>query len=49
MQDRAKGAIGGMAAKVMGDREEEEEEMRVRHDNGKTKQRSAEIDIRRDA
>ncbi|KAL8995149.1 MAG: hypothetical protein Q9169_005058 [Polycauliona sp. 2 TL-2023] len=48
VQDRVKGAVGGMAAGVTGDREKEEE-MRMKHDDAKTKQRSAEADIQKQA
>ena len=48
VQDRVKGAVGGMAAGVTGDREKEEE-MRMKHDDAKTKQRSAEMDIQKQA
>ncbi|KAL8950785.1 MAG: hypothetical protein Q9222_003192 [Ikaeria aurantiellina] len=48
VQDRVKGAAGGMMAGVMGDREKEEE-MRVKHDDAKTLQRSAEADMQRQA
>ncbi|KAL8759122.1 MAG: hypothetical protein Q9199_001004 [Rusavskia elegans] len=48
VSDRVKGAVGGMAAGVTGDREKEEE-MRMKHDDAKTKQRSAEADIQKQA
>ncbi|KAI4273837.1 MAG: hypothetical protein LQ337_004367 [Flavoplaca oasis] len=48
VQDRVKGAVGGMAAGITGDREKEEE-MRMKHDDAKTKQRSAEADIQKQA
>ncbi|KAL8740288.1 MAG: hypothetical protein Q9184_008512 [Pyrenodesmia sp. 2 TL-2023] len=48
IQERVKGAAGGMVAGVTGDREKEEE-MRMRHDDAKTKQRSAEADIAKQA
>ncbi|KAL8890622.1 MAG: hypothetical protein Q9215_002268 [Flavoplaca cf. flavocitrina] len=48
VQDRVKGAVGGMAAGITGDREKEEE-MRMKHDDAKTKQRSAEMDIQKQA
>ncbi|KAL8841511.1 MAG: hypothetical protein Q9170_000894 [Blastenia crenularia] len=48
VQDRVKGAAGGMVAGVTGDREKEEE-MRRKHDDAKTKQRSAEADIQKQA
>ncbi|KAI4211106.1 MAG: hypothetical protein LQ351_006114 [Letrouitia transgressa] len=43
-QERLKGAVGGAFAGLTGDREKEEE-MRIKHDDAKTKQRSAEVDI----
>ncbi|KAI4192123.1 MAG: hypothetical protein LQ346_004469 [Caloplaca aetnensis] len=48
VQERVKGAAGGMLAGVTGDREKEEE-MRMRHDDAKTKQRSAEADMAKQA
>ncbi|KAL8978690.1 MAG: hypothetical protein Q9205_005789 [Flavoplaca limonia] len=39
VEDRVKGAVGGMAAGITGDREKEEE-MRMKHDDAKTKQRN---------
>lgn len=48
MQDRVKGAAGGMMAGLTGDREKEDE-MRMKHDDAKTKQRSAEADIQKQA
>ncbi|KAL8770661.1 MAG: hypothetical protein Q9209_003729 [Squamulea sp. 1 TL-2023] len=48
VQDRVKGTVGGIAASITGDREKEEE-MRMKHDDAKTKQRSAEADIQKQA
>lgn len=48
VQDRVKGAAGGMVAGITGDREKEEEMRRI-HDDAKTKQRSAEADIQKQA
>ena len=42
--DRFKGGVQGAVAGVVGDREAEER-ARTRHDDGKTAQRSAEMDI----
>ena len=44
--DRAKGAAGGIVAGITGDREKQEREQ-MRHDDGKTLQRSAEADIQK--
>ncbi|KAI9823749.1 MAG: hypothetical protein M1832_002306 [Thelocarpon impressellum] len=46
--DRAKGAVGGVVAGVTGDREGQER-YRAQHDIGKTQERSAEMDIQRQA
>ncbi|KAL8733893.1 MAG: hypothetical protein Q9166_001881 [cf. Caloplaca sp. 2 TL-2023] len=48
VQDRVKGTLGGIGASITGDREKEEE-MRMKHDDAKTKQRSAEADIQKQA
>ncbi|KAL8866949.1 MAG: hypothetical protein Q9174_005977 [Haloplaca sp. 1 TL-2023] len=48
VQDRIKGTMGGIGAAITGDREKEEE-MRLKHDDAKTKQRSAEADIQKQA
>ncbi|KAI4191450.1 MAG: hypothetical protein L6R41_000101 [Letrouitia leprolyta] len=48
VQDRVKGAAGGIVAGITGDREKEEE-MRLKHDDAKTKQRSAEAAIQKQA
>ncbi|KAI4288607.1 MAG: hypothetical protein L6R35_002133 [Caloplaca aegaea] len=48
VQDRVKGAAGGMVAGITGDREKEEEMRRI-HEDAKTKQRSAEADIQKQA
>ncbi|KAJ5220246.1 hypothetical protein N7468_009450 [Penicillium chermesinum] len=44
LQDRAEGTLGGIAAAVAGDREQEEKYRDI-HDEGKTRQRGAEADI----
>lgn len=44
LQDRAQGTIGGIAAAVTGDREQEKK-FQDMHDEGKTRQRGAEADI----
>ena len=44
--DRVKGAAGGIMAGITGDREKQEREQ-IRHDDGKTLQRSAEADIQK--
>ncbi|KAL8705900.1 MAG: hypothetical protein Q9201_000998 [Fulgogasparrea decipioides] len=48
VQDRIKGTLGGIGASITGDREKEEE-YRIKHDDAKTKQRSAEADMRKQA
>ncbi|KAL8745980.1 MAG: hypothetical protein Q9190_001945 [Brigantiaea leucoxantha] len=48
IQDRVKGTVGGAFAGLTGDREKEEE-MRMKHDDAKVKQRSAEADIQKAA
>ena len=44
IQDRAQGAVGGIAAAVSGNREDEEK-FREMHDEGKVRQRGAEADM----
>ncbi|KAL8806518.1 MAG: hypothetical protein Q9182_001301 [Xanthomendoza sp. 2 TL-2023] len=48
VKDRVQGTLGGIGASVTGDREKEEE-MRLKHDDAKTKQRSAEADMQKQA
>lgn len=48
MQDRVKGAVGGAAAGLTGDRAKQEK-YQMQHDNGKTQLRSAEHDIKKQA
>lgn len=47
VQDRVGGAVGGIVKGLTGDKEGERAE-RLRHDDGKTAQKSAERDILRD-
>ena len=47
VQDRVGGAVGGIAKGLVGDKEGEKA-ARLRHDDGKTAQKSAERDILRD-
>lgn len=46
VKDRAQGALGGMAAGITGDREEQKK-YEAQHDIGKTLQRGAESDIQK--
>ncbi|KAI4098875.1 MAG: hypothetical protein L6R37_006268 [Teloschistes peruensis] len=48
IQDRITGTLGGIGASITGDRAKEEE-FRLKHDDAKTKQRSAEADIQKQA
>ncbi|KAL8666759.1 MAG: hypothetical protein Q9202_001297 [Teloschistes flavicans] len=48
IQGRVKGTLGGIGASITGDRAKEEE-YRLKHDDAKTKQRSAEADIQKQA
>lgn len=48
MGDRLKGTVGSAAAGLTGDREKQQR-MQDRHDEGKTRQRGAELDMDRSA
>lgn len=48
VKDRVSGTVGGMAAGLTGDREKQQEQQ-LKHDDAKTKQRSAEHDIQKQA
>lgn len=48
LKDRVGGTVGGIAAGISGDREKQQEQQ-LKHDDAKTKQRSAEQDIQKQA
>ena len=48
VKDRVHGALGGAGAGLTGDKEQQEK-YRLMHDDAKTQQRSAEIDIQKQA